>query len=548
MFWPFKRKKWEEVATEDSIPSEEDQYLDEKDELIPISVNETRVIVDSTIENDKDNLEDKIRGQNFYLNSPEEEFTKSVSSWLDYLEIKDLFPNLDQMPAKIIEIGDKLRDAGDASFLGLAEKGTNTLLIRPGDYAVLLHELVHANPEYENNLLSSEAGAFATSIFTCGDFEGEIESLLNGKSYCPDDKRKGRIVAEASLVLGREVLDYLKTKDNQTSIVTLVTELKELVDQYEQEFFDSDKTAVDYLIENHGLTENVAKFLLHVTKDTKETIVKSTSQTKKEIIGSFKSLVSFYHVNLNYDLDTAIDKTEKHFLDMEAMTIHKTLTNGAKDVFAKLKEYGYNLDVCRGISEAMISRGATNSISYAEGLPKFLELTGQYGPRGVELLDFAVKNPNFFDIMCLSDAASGLILLSETEPEQVGLVLEKLLKYKWNHELTTNTHSVLSLGYLYDRHKSEMRTLNPEDKAGSAALTLYLSSMPENIANKIAGGFDVSNHISNSYKDLFKYLRISDNGHIDSKKLVKLIKTVKQKTDKLLPSPDYKLIEDKNMN
>ena len=395
--------------------------------------------------------------------------------------------------------------------------------------------------EFKEKLISSEAGAFATSIFACGNFEGEINGLINSDSYCSDEKRKGRIVAEASLVLGRRVLDYMKNKDNNTSIVKLVPELKELADNYEQEFISSDKTAEDYLIEEHGLTESVAKFLLYMTKDTKETIVRSTSQTKKEIIGSFKSLVSFYHVNLNYDLDAAIDKTEKHFLNMEAMTIHKTLTTGAKDVFAKLKEYGYNLDICRGISEAMISEGATKSISYAQGLPKFLELTGQYGPRGVELLDFAVKNPNFFDIMCLSDAASGLIRLSEAEPEQVSLVLEELSKYEWNHELTTSNNCVLSLGYLYDQHRDSMRKLSPQEKAVSSALTLYLSSMDSDLSDKLFST-SLSQHISNSHRVIFEYLK---NNHYNPEKLYSLVDKVRKKAKKLSPQPNLKLIENK---
>ena len=545
--WPFNRKKKWELLAESDDDSLEELSLEE---ITDFASRGRKIAIAHLIKNQQTNgLEDQVRGQNFYLNTPEEDFTKKVGSWLNYLGINDLVPNLEDLPAKIIEVGDKLRDAGDASYLGLTEKGSNTVLIRPGDYAVLLHELVHAHPKYKSKLISSEAGAFATSIFACGNFEGEINGLINSNSYDPDEKRKGRIVAEASLVLGRRVLDYMKDKDNNTSIVELIPELKELADHYEQEFIASDKTAKDYLMEEHGLTESVAKFLLYMTKDTKETIVTSTSQTKKEIIGSFKSLVSFYHINLNYDLNTAIDKTEEHFLNMEAMSIHKTLTTGAKDVFAKLKEYGYNLDVCRGISEAMISEGATKSISYAEGLPKFLELTGQYGPRGSDLLGFSLKNPNFFDIMCLSDAAKGLIQLSESEPEQVSLVLEELSQYDWNHQLSTNDNTTLSLGYLYGQHRDSMRKLDQKDKATVASLSFYLSSMDESVSKNIfsldnlLGLERLSSHIGNTYGYIHGKLH---KNNFDPKIIYSLVEKTKKKTKKLSPPSNLRLIESKD--
>jgi len=231
----------------------------------------------------------------------------------------------------------------------------------------------------------------------------------------------------------------------------------------------------EYLVNMHGLTPFVAEYLLRTTQDTRETIVRSTSQTKKEVIGAFKTLASFYHINLNYPLAEALNRTEEHFEREEALTIHKTLTRGAKEVFAKMIEYGYDLETCRSIAEIIISQGAAKARLYAKGLPSFLELTGSYGPRGEEILTFALNNPNFLESMTFTDGAEGLKRLAEDEPEQVPRILSEFSKMRWDRQVT---NGYTNLGVMYRTDGINMLGLTPEEKA-RLSCTFFLHSNPK---------------------------------------------------------------------
>ena len=466
-------------------------------------------------------------GQQFYVQEPEKEFTARVSNWLQYLGIKDMFPNLNELPTRIIEVGEKLRTAGDASFLGLADEKTNTVLIRPGDYATLLHELTHTNPDFKNKLLSSEAGAFAVQIFAAGDFEGAMGTLTSSLSYARKDKVMGRIIAEASLVLGRTVFDCLKTQDAGISEVQLVDDLGTLVRQYEKELQGKNMSAQDYLVQQHGITPVIADYLLSLTRDSNQTIVRSTSQTKKEVIGAFKALTSFYHVNIGYSLEQAIAQTEKHFQNDEALTIHKTLMAGAKDVFAKLKEYGYDLKICAKISEVMIQQGASCAIAYAKGLPALLEVSGHYGPRGKAIVGFALQHPNFLNALVLTNGAYGLLELSKTEPEQVPFILAELAQYNWNCPLSRE--SELDLEYVYRLNRRTLSLLTQREKAELTALTFYLTAIDEETAKKISNMRHWSS-IGNTFSELGK-MALPENGARND--ISKLTGHVKEKAAEL---------------
>jgi len=435
-------------------------------------------------------------GQQFYVNSAEKEFTARVGSWLEYLQVLDLFPNLNSLPDKIVEVGEKLRSAGDGSFFGLADKKNNAVLIRPGDYATLLHELTHNNPQFNETLLSSEGGAFALQLFTTGCFD-DISMLLDSFSYRKHEKRIGRILSEASLTLGRFVFDYLKKHKLNSSETNVLIELDGIITQYEGKFMQT-SSPVDYLVECHKITPFVAEYLLSMTTDTKDTIVRSTSQTKKDVIGAFKALASFYHINLGYSLQEAISKTEKHFEKNEALTIHKTLTRGAKDVYAKLKEYGYAIDICRRISEIMITNGPDNARKYASNIPSFIELTGKYGPQGTQILGFALQHPAFF--AAISEESTELLRLSEIQPEHAALMLNELMKYPWTHALDNKERSLLYSVRLLDNHA-------PEEKAAISALTFYMQSIDPETAKEILGS-------STKHWTLFDFERLLSQGSI----------------------------------
>ncbi|MFH1455694.1 MAG: hypothetical protein ABIF40_01970 [archaeon] len=420
--------------------------------------------------------ESDVIGQNFYVQNPEQEFTQQIQSWLKYLGIQDLFPNLNDIE-QMYEVGSELRNAGNASFLGLAGQRTNSVFFRPGDYNTLLHELIHNNPEFQGTLLAKEAGAFAVEIHTCGDYN-ILNDLIKGQSYQTSDKRIGRFVCEAMLVTGRPIFDILKKLPANVSEDEVLVGLTKLVNEAEQQYLKSPMTATEYLTDLHNVTPYVANYLLRNTKDTKRTIFRSTTQTKKDVIGAFKALTSFYHINLGYSLTDAINQTEEHFEKDEALTLHKTLMTGAKDVFAKLKEYGYSLEICQAVSEMIISQGASKAIDYSKGMPQFLELTGEYGPRGEEILSYALDNPNFLDAMVLTDGADGLLKLSKSEPENVPHLLHELSRFNWTHELAED---ILNVGpdYVYKTNRKQLAKLSIQERARIVALSMYLTSHPQ---------------------------------------------------------------------
>lgn len=366
----------------------------------------------------------EVIGQNFYVKKPEVEFLERVKSWLNYLSVEQFFPNIENLQDAIREVGSQVRDAGDASYLGLASRLTNQVLIRPGDYAVLLHELTHINNDFKDSIISEEAGAFAIQSFICGDYEKTLDNLLDS-NYEDEEKRNGRLISEAVTALGQRIFKYLSNKKD-TDTVQLAKGLGALVDDYEEKFLKSEMTAEDYLVAVHKVTPKIAKLILEKTRDTKKTILRSTSIYKKEIIGSFKALTSFYHINLGYSLKDSIKCTEEHFQNKEAMTLQKSL-DGIKEVFSTLREYGYHPQVYKKLSEAILLQGPSFARAYSEQMPLLIKLSGCFGRSGIDLLGFALTNTSFLNAMTIGLGAQGLLEIMKHEPEMPEMIIKELM-------------------------------------------------------------------------------------------------------------------------
>ncbi|MBR9676315.1 hypothetical protein GOV05_04875 [Candidatus Woesearchaeota archaeon] len=482
----------------------------------------------------KKRFDNNVIGQNFYVKSVGEEYIRNVYSWLNYLGIEDLFPNKEDFKGKVVEVGEKLRNIGGSTFFGRADLSTGDIYFRPGDYAALLHEITHTNPDLEGKLLSEEGGAFAIEIFAAGDFDGHLRNLFSSSNYTPEQKAIGRIISEASLVLGRGLFDYLRSEqigEQKTSEVALLKDLGGLVNEYHRQFIRSDMSPKDYLLGVHRISDTAAEYLLSLTKDTKWTILKSTTQSKKEVIGAFKSLASFYHINLGYSLADSIEKTDEHFMRGEALTLHKTLMKGAKEVFAKLKEYGYDIKMCREISEAMINQGASKSILYAQGIPKLLELTGHFGPEGERLLAYSLSNPELFNILTIEGLATSMLSLSEIEPEQIPLIFSELKNYKWSElQKLRHTSRNFSIESGYHNLRSTLfREISQKDKARLAALSIYITSFDQEQASElIEHSFINSSRVDVNMEKLLK--------ETAAKPITKLEQTIKNNLRKL-PRP-----------
>jgi hypothetical protein len=427
----------------------------------------------------RDRLTENVTGQSFFNTKPSVDFLKRIHSWVNYLNFGEFFPNIDLLADTIREVGSNLRRAGAASYLGLANSLTGDVLVRPGDYSTLLHELTHVNPGFRGSLLVQEAGAYAIEIHACGDFEHALGPLM-ASDYELKDKRLGRMVAEATMALGAGVFQFLARTSETINEVTLAKELGKLVDEREAAFLRSTTTPEEYLVTAHGLSPFIASLLVKTTRDTKRSIMRSTTQQKKEFIGAFKALASFYHINLGYALQEAIDRTEEHFRNNEALTIQKTLLQGPKEVFARLKEYGYDIEVYRRLSEFMISKGASFAKFYGKEFPEFIEFTGTLGRRGIDVLGFALKYPSFMDAMVIGRGAEFLLRLAETEPEQASMIMEQLVTFDWRHPLRLN--AVMDVIYAFEKH--EMVYLNQVEKAKAAAISMYLVSIPIDIIDR----------------------------------------------------------------
>jgi hypothetical protein len=426
---------------------------------------------------------DEIAGQRFYVENPEKDFTTRVFSWLKYLGIEKLFPDIEGLTEQIYQLGHQLRSAGDASFTALADSRTGDILIRPSDYCALLHASAVMSRIGEGSLFATNEGAFALIVTATGDYEGRLQHLFRG-NYSPLEKRRGRIIAEASMVFGKYVFNALQKIPQTANEAQLCQGFAGALKEFNERFLQSGKSVVDYLVEAHGLTRKIAEKLLQVTGDTKETIVGSTSQYKKLYIGAFKALTSFYHINLGFSLDDAIKATEAHFDRDDALTVHRTLSYGAQEVMAKLQEYGYPLPVRQGLCYAMINNGGTNAIDFAAGLPKFVELTGNYGPKGGEIMAFALQNPAFFKLMAQTGAANELLEISHIAPEQVTSFLEHCRGYNWTQEFPF----VLPTSYFGQAYR-RLKELGifPDDIPEVMALSAYLSSMRSEDEAKLLG-------------------------------------------------------------
>ncbi len=462
-------------------------------------------------------------GQQFYVESPEEEFIKRIDSWLNYLGIAQYFPNLDSLQDEIFEVGERLRNAADTSYFGVADRQNHIVLIRPWDYATLLHEITHNNPRLKKTILSSEAGAFALEIICVGDFDFALDSLLGSRTYSKKDKILCKIITEASLVLGLKLVDFLVQWNNNISQKRLINSLKQLIDEIERGYFiEKSHSAVDYLVDFQGLTPRVAEYLLNITGDTQNTILRSITQTKKDVIGAFRGLVSFYHINLGYTLNDAISKTEIHFERNEAQTIYKTLTTGAKEVFAKLREHGYPLEVCQKVSETLISFGGSKSKEYATSVPLLLELISQFGYQGKEFLGFVLSNKAFFDVLCLTNYSKSLLNLSKTEPELVPKILGELALYDWSKS-TVSFREFRS--FSIDSHmRRKVLDLPPDIKAKSFALIMYVLSLKKDKQENFIEYYGF-NPIPTS-RVLFLSMVAGDEGFSNEEKILRLVREI----------------------
>ncbi len=429
-------------------------------------------------------------GQNFHAVDMEKAFAERVRGWLAHLDLDQWAPDPDALKIRVIETGERLRSAGDASFLGLADSGSNIcLLIRPGDYVTLVHELMHVLPDIQGSMLADEPGAFAMGIHCGSDLEGELNKLFGSDSYSSGQKRNGRIACEALLVMGKAVFPVLAQIKSSTSTPQFLDQLRVRIRDFQQEISRRGMSGVEYLREYHGLPAAVGGRLMEASGEDDQSIVTSTSDVKRNYIFASKALAGFYHVNLRYDLAESFRRLEQHFADQEALTLAKTLCEGSREVYALTLEFGLPLPVICALTEYMLINGAERGIEYARGVPDLLRLCGRKGRRGAEFLAHALANPGLFDILTLGNWAEALLKVFQEEPDVCHEMIRLIQSIQWRHRVKESSQSrPFAHIALRDGRFQSMRSVEKAEILVAGAL---LFSLPNPL--KLELGFSKSN-------------------------------------------------------
>ncbi len=421
----------------------------------------------------------QLKSSNFYLEKPSSDFVHRVSNWLDYLGIASLLPNPNEISAT--QISNTLQKIGSTRLYGLSSNQSNALLFRPSDYSTFIHEMKHLVREDEFNALGGEAGSYALQVFVGGEYQLAVDAL---DMLYADSKTEGiltRWLTEALFVAGDETFTWLKEYDHvkvqygskMVDLVGLVEHLQKRVGQFEEEVIHSGITPEQYLVEFHKVSPLVAKKIIEATgEESLESIMHGTNETKKKMISAFKSLTSFYYINLGYTLPEAAARAEQHFEREEALTIASTLFKGAKEVYSRFEEYNVPLEMQKEIVEMLISNGPDFARLYAEAFPLLLDFTANFGKRGWVIIERFFSDKDFHSFLLQSKGLNALEHLYKEDPSITSRVVDELLQYRFDYE--KDTVLLDTEGFAYPTSGR----FTPSQKAEIIAAALVLSSVP----------------------------------------------------------------------
>jgi hypothetical protein len=307
-------------------------------------------------------------------------------------------------------------------------------------------------------VLDSEPGSLAAQVLVTGDYKRAVEDFLKSK-YEDVDKEVARVMTEATLVGGKNVLNWLKEVGDEVfeeelsltrvlkntvimgrpskrlkkgSYVALIDHLGKRISEFEERYKSLSKSPEDYLIEVHKIPREVAERIVRTTHHTTDTVIRATDDTKKNMIGAFKGLASFLHINLNYPLDEAIARTIEMFKNDEATTVNQTLYHGSKEVFARFEEYGVPREFTVALVDKLISNGSDYARLYAEGFPKLLDFSQRFGPNGWSFLGNTLRDRGLTYMLLNQNGVKMLNDIYDRDPSSFPALLEKLLQIDWS--------------------------------------------------------------------------------------------------------------------
>ena len=396
-----------------------------------------------------------ITGSNFYVKELDSSFVERIYNWLGYLELGEFFPKRDT--GGVLEVGNTLRDIGKYRIYGMGDGRTGKTVVRPGDFVSLLYVLFR-NERIRGTVLDSEPGSLAAQVLATGDYKRAVKDFLESK-YEDADKQVARVMTEATLVGGKQALNWLKEVGDEVfeeelsltrvlkntviigrpskrlkkgTYVTLIDHLDNRISEFEEKYKSLSKSPEDYLVEVHRVPREVAERIVETTHHTTDTVIRATDDTKKNMIGAFKGLASFLHINLNYPLDEAIARTIEMFKSDEATTVNQTLYHGSKEVFARFEEYGVPRELTVALVDKLISGGSDYARLYAEKFPKLLDLSQRFGPNGWNFLGNVLRDRGFAYMMLNQGGVNVLNKIYDLDPSSFPNLLENLLQIDWN--------------------------------------------------------------------------------------------------------------------
>lgn len=445
-----------------------------------------------------------IGGSSFYVSDIDRSFVDRIYNWLNYLGIAELFPDLNRVNVR--EVGHTLRNIGEYQIYGMADRRTGRGVIRPGDFVSLL-QILYNDKDIGGTVLDTEPGALAAQVFSTGDYNRAVNSFLMSKHVSDEEKQVARVMTEVTLVGGKDIFNWLKemggeiyeeevslTKRGDTIIIgkphrklikgsyaTLIHHLSRRIEEFERRYTSSRKFPEEYLIEVHKVPEEVAKKIVKTTNHSIDTIVRATDDTKKNMIGAFKGLASFLHINLNYPLDEAIARTIEMFKNDEAITINQTLYHGSKEVFARFEEYGVPREFTVALVDKLISDGSDYARLYAETFPKLLDFSQKFGPNGWNFLGRALRDPGFRYMLLNQKGVEGLNKIYDNDPSIIPALLENLLEVNWDFK--KDFGGLPTIG-IYDSTEPFQKLpfkLDNETKAKILSTAIVLYSMSDDL-------------------------------------------------------------------
>ncbi len=297
---------------------------------------------------------------------------------------------------------------GESRTYGQAFIPDQKMITRNSDFYTLAHEAIHLNGKNPNSTVE-EAIAVILGIFGFGAEKDILRIIYGNRAQYGEVAQNIAILNEGTFALGRDIFELipiLRGASVNWTLPKIIEELNIFMTRYEKEFLDSNGTAKEYLVNKHGVTEPIAKKILEQTGVTRENIFRNTCGLLKDHISAFKSLVSFYHINLKIDLNEAIFAVEKLFEKDEAIDIASTIYHGAQEAFSMLTEAKCDDEMKRRIVFNMVNNGAEFAIMAAKEVPKILEFIAYFGPKGGEILKLLLSRDFVFKKLIMGGAFS----------------------------------------------------------------------------------------------------------------------------------------------